>query len=277
MRLCVVRVPRLRTVPVPAVRYKHIISKLTIDPTMMTTCTSPLMDRLSNSPSLARNLFSTTSTSPIKEDVSVSSQSSCNLKIVVNDSVLETPLSFTKAKKTTAFSPQAFFGGLRLIVDGKQLTPVRESSKSPFHAPPTTATKSKRKRRSSQSPPRSILKRKRRYSSNHIKFDENGEPLKPATTSPVNSPNPSSESPEADTISRTITLTPSHSKDMSMHQTEKSVSTTHVPTPQEINARTALLFPDCSEGILRIVCLLVRLLTSIRMQCCGSVTHPPLF
>jgi hypothetical protein len=61
-----------------------------------------------------------------------------------------------------------------------------------------------------------------------------------------------------------------------MHQKEKSVSTTHVPTPKEINARTALLFPDCSEGILRIVCLLVRWSTSIRTLCYAAaqlLTH----
>lgn len=240
---------------------------------MMATCTSPLMDRLSNSPSLARNLFSTTSQSPVKETISESSQSSCKLKIVVDgDSIIETPLSFTKAKKTTACSPQACFGSLRLIVDGKQLTPLCGSTKSPFHAPPSTVTKSKRKRRSSRSPPRSILKRKRRYSSNHIKFDENGDALQPATTSPLNSLD---QSLEPDSISPTISLTQSpRSKDV--HQKEKSVSTTHVPTPQEINARTALLFPECSEGILRIVCLLVRWSTSIRMlyyAAAQSLTH----
>jgi hypothetical protein len=255
---------------------------------MTATCTSPLRcDRLSNSPNLSRNLFSTTSEPPVKEEVSKSSQSSCKLKIVVNDSIMETPLSFTKVKKLTAFSPLVFFGNLRLIVDGKQMSTLCQSTKSPSHAPPTTVTKSKRKRRSPRSPPRSILKRKRRYSSNHIKFDENGDPLKPATKSPLISPNPlkpatmsplNSPNPRAepDAIPRTISLTPSPSKDM--HQREKAFYATHVPTPQEINARTALLFPYCSEGILRIVCLLLRWSTSIRTLCytyaaAQSLTH----
>jgi hypothetical protein len=164
-------------------------------------------------------------------------------------------------------------------VDGKQqLTPVRcESSKrsTPRPALPTTNTKSKRKRRSSRSPPRSILKRKRRCSANHIKFDKNGEPLKQTattTTSPVNvNVNVNSPNPSPETTSRTITITLTHTphptSTTDRHPKEKaSESTTHVPTPQEINARTALLFPDRSKGILRIACSSVSMmvLTSMR-------------